>query len=61
MSEDERLEECFMDLLNQSIGTYQRDKDYYLYDHMCISTYESALRLALDFGWIKEEQLTRKL
>ena len=61
MSEDEMLKENFMNLLDEGCGMYNSKKEIYEYDHFCLSTYEQALKLALDFGWIKEEQLLRKL
>ena len=59
LDEDERLKDCFMDLLNQSCGKYDREKGITFYDSLCMSTYEGALELAVDFGWIKKEQVLR--
>lgn len=55
------LQEWVMDFLNQSCGKWDREKEEYSYDHMCLSTYESALRLAIEQGWIKAHQLERGL
>ena len=61
MSELELLkyEELFMDLLDQACGHYNKKLQIMQYDHLCISSYEQAVRYALEQGWIDEEQVTR--
>lgn len=53
------LKEHFMSLLDQGCGEYNDEKGIMEYDHMCLSTYEDALRYAVEKGWIKKEQLVR--
>ena len=55
----DELRELFMDLLGQSCGNYNREKEIMEYDHMCLSAYERGLRFAIEMGWINESQLTR--
>lgn len=61
MDEDERIKEAFMYMLDQSCAVYNNEAGQVKYDHMCLSAYENALALAIEFGWIEESQLTRKL
>lgn len=61
MDEFNELKEHFLDVLNQACGAYNREKDITEYDHCCLSSYECALRYAIDMEWIKESQLTRGL
>lgn len=58
---DKDLCEQLVDVLSQACGTYNRDKNIVEYDHLCISTYQDALRYSIEIGLIKEEQLLRKL
>jgi len=60
-SQINETKENFLDLLNQSCGTYNREKDITEYDHCCLSSYQNALSYAIDMGWIQESQLTRGL
>jgi hypothetical protein len=61
--EDDRLKEAFMDMLNQACGewinTNGLDHKFKGYDSMCLSAYENALDLAVEFGWIKKEEVLR--
>jgi hypothetical protein len=68
MDEDQRLKEAFLDLINQSCAEYQQEygdnfkllgTKFVGYDSKCISAYENALDLAVEFGWIKEEHVIR--
>ena len=60
MTKDEevRLKDTFMDLLDQTCATYKKDGSIG-YDSLCISTYEDALDLAVEFGWIQESEVIR--
>lgn len=57
----EDLKEYVMDFLNQACGKWDRPLSEYRYDHMCLSTYENAIRFAVEQGWIRETQLDRAL
>jgi hypothetical protein len=57
--ENETLKEFFLDMLGQGCGRYNREKDIMEYDHMCLSTWESATSYAVERGWIKKKQVTR--
>lgn len=55
------LKEHFLDLLAQGCGAFNHKKAIYEYDHFYISTYEYALRYAIENGWINKSQLLRPL
>ena len=55
------LEGHLLDLLAQGCGEFNHKKAIYEYDHCCISTYENALRYAIENGWINKSQLLRPL
>lgn len=38
---------------------YVREPRLKGYDSMCLSAYENALELAVEFGWIKKEEVLR--
>lgn len=57
--EDERLKEAFLNLLGQACGHWDGEAGHMKFDSMCLSSYESALALAVEFGWIEEHQVTR--
>jgi len=70
MDEDDRLKEAFLDMLYQSCAEYRQVYDekapfkllrteFVGYDSMCLSAYENALSLAVEFGWIKKEEVLR--
>jgi hypothetical protein len=66
MDEDQRLKEAFMDMLGQACGEWQRKPDGkmdwdrgMIYDSQCLSAYEQALDLAVDFEWIRKDQVMR--
>ncbi len=62
MDEFDILKEHFLDVLAQACGEYNKEKGVIEYDHMCLSTYESALDYAInEMGWIKDSQLLRTL
>lgn len=58
---EERIKEAFLDMLVQACGEHSRETgEYtYTYDSCCLSSYEYALDLAVEFGWIKKEQVVR--
>jgi hypothetical protein len=58
MDEDERIKDAFIDMLDQSCGSWENGK-FKGYDSMYLSTYEHALDLAVELGWIKKEDVTR--
>jgi hypothetical protein len=53
------FKEFFLDMLDQGCGIYNSEKGLMEYDHMCLSTWESATSYAVERGWIKKEQVTR--
>ena len=71
MTNEERIKDAFLDMLNQSCGKwevpkYDHEKREYIgdykfkgYDSLCISAYETALDLAVELGWIKKEEFVR--
>lgn len=81
VSEDERLKEAFMGMLDQTCGYWvcaackRADCKHYspdgwsekrwekgktfVYDSDFLSAYGAALDLAVEFGWIKKEQVMR--
>lgn len=66
MSDDGRLKEAFMDMLAQACGEWPKDRagkinwdNGMVYDSTCLSAYDQALDLAVEFGWIKKEQVMR--
>jgi hypothetical protein len=66
---DERLKDAFLDMLVQACGEYgpscstgsycTADTVFKGYDSGCLSAYENALDLAVEFGWIKKEEVLR--
>lgn len=67
-TEDERLKDAFLDLLNQHCGEWESKLDdgnrfagkvFKGYDSGCLSANETALDLAVEFGWIKKEEVLR--
>ena len=58
---DNSLKEHFLDVINQGCGIWNRDKQIMEYDHLHLSSYESALRFCIEKGWINESQLLRSL
>ena len=54
-----QFKEFFLDMLGQGCGKYNREKDVMEYDHMCLSTWERGVQMALENGWIQKEQVTR--
>lgn len=56
---NDELKEWFMDALGQGCGIYNREKDRMEYDHMCLSTWEHGIRMALENGWITKDQVLR--
>lgn len=71
MSEDERLKEAFLDMLNQACGEWESvfpsgwthgqpyENKFKGYDSQFLSAYADALDLAVEFGWIKKEEVLR--
>lgn len=68
-SEDQRLKDCFMDMLNQACAQWEPPKwkdgkmvepsKFLGYDSYCLSAYEDALDLAVEFGWIQQSEVIR--
>jgi len=59
---EKRLNEAdltILDLVNQSVGDYDKDSQAYTYDSMCMSTYEHALVYLIEKNLIKREQVRR--
>lgn len=67
--EEQRLKDCFLDILSQACGEWEPAKwengkmvtpaKFIGYDSMCLSAYEDALGLAVEFGWIQQSEVIR--
>lgn len=56
------LKEHFICVLDEAIGKYDSEKGMMEYDHLALSTYQSALHYAVyEMGWIEEHQLSRPI
>lgn len=54
----ERVIEAYLDMLSQACGEW-KDGEFKGYDSLCLSAYEDALDLAVELGWIKQEEVLR--
>jgi hypothetical protein len=61
--QQEEVKNAFLDMLNQACGEWERKDggiaEFKGYDSMCLSSYEGAIDLALELGWIKKEEVLR--
>ena len=67
--QEDRIKECFLNLLGQACGESDpsvwedgkcvKESKFKGYDSLCISSYEDAIDLAVELGWIKQEEVLR--
>lgn len=54
----ERIKDAYLEMLNQACGDWD-GPTFKGYDSMYLSSYERAIDLAFELGWIKEEEMLR--